>query len=66
MSVQSALDFIRAYRDSVQHDEWVRRESIPCIQRLLETAREMGFDFSEGELREAHQIDWKMRLIRFR
>lgn len=64
MSLQSALDFIRASR--AEHGAGIREPThpTPCLEQLLVKARHMGLGCSKSELIEAHRIDWKMRAFR--
>ncbi len=61
MSIQSALNFIRATR-AKNDDMGVIDDTQPrCLDDLLASAKKIGMACSKAELIEAHRIDWKMR-----
>jgi len=67
MSIQAALNFISKSRLAlVGWDPETVFELPATLADLQKTAKLQGLDFSLGELREAHAIDWGLRLQRLK
>jgi predicted ribosomally synthesized peptide with nif11-like leader len=65
MSIQQALQFIQEIRsDDKLREEVASSRMAGVLQELVSLGAERGFDFSEEELRRAHQHEWTMRWIR--
>lgn len=64
MSVQSALDFIRATRAGGGAQGPDGDSPPSSLDQLLAHARRMQLPCSKSDLVEAHRIDWKMRAMR--
>jgi len=66
MTIQSALNFIHHVMNNDDGRRSIREFSIDTdIDQVVKLGRDLSFEFTRTELRQAFKIDWQMRLIYF-
>lgn len=65
MSVQIALQFIQHLREDGQSHPQIANLPNGTLDAVVQLAAQVGYIFSEQDLRAAYQHDWAMRWLRY-